>query len=171
MCVLLSLNCPCLHHCRACFSSVSSSFLERARYGSGQQNWLENDTYVYPGGLRAGDTEGGHKTTSVYIAAYYYCFTTITSVGYGDIHPYNDNERVFAIVLEACGGFLYAIIIASLTSIVTSTDSNKRAVAERLDMVRPHTMSESVRYPANLVISARVAVAHTHEPHLGACFM
>ena len=131
----------------------------RDAYVKGARNWLENDVGVYEGGLTASDTEGTARTMSVYISAYYFCFTTITSVGYGDVHPYNDDERLFAIVsgdaegtrrdavplfhvrcrcrqgLEALGGFLYAIIIASLTSIVTSTDSNKRAISERLDMV------------------------------------
>jgi hypothetical protein len=107
----------------------------RQGYDEGLPNWLAADQYLYPEGLRSVDTEGSRRTTSVYIAAYYYCFTTITSVGYGDLHPRNDQERVFAIILEAVGGFLYAIIIASLTSIVTSQDSNKRAIAERLDMV------------------------------------
>jgi len=55
--------------------------------------------------------------------------TVMTSVGFGDISGFCDKERAFVIVLEALGGFMYAIIIAALTSIVSTMDSNQRIVS------------------------------------------
>jgi hypothetical protein len=52
-------------------------------------------------------------------------------VGFGDLHSYNDRERVFSIFLEALGGLLYAMLVASVTSLITSSDSNKIAIAEQ----------------------------------------
>ena len=75
------------------------------------------------------------KLGSVYLSSFYLCFTTITSVGYGDIHPTNDKERIVCVFIEAGGGLVYAMIIASVTSIVTSMDANTRLVQEELDAI------------------------------------
>jgi hypothetical protein len=68
---------------------------------------------------------------------------------------------VFGIILEAVGGVLYAIIIAALTSIVTSTDSNKREVTERLDMVSSYV--DSRRFPEYLGRRVRRYFRHFYE--------
>jgi len=134
----------------------------------GANNWLNNDVWWKKDpsgnggvGFTFRDTEGGPLTRAVYISAYYFCFTTITSVGYGDIHPYNTSERLYGIILEAVGGVLYAIIIAALTSIVTSTDSNKRVVTERLDMVSSYISSR--RFPEELGRRVRRYFRHFYE--------
>jgi len=125
-------------------------------------NWLNNDVYTGDGeGFTHQDTMGGPKVRAIYVSAYYYCYTTITSVGYGDIHPYNDNERLFCLALEALGGFMYAIIIAALTSIATITDTNKRAVGERLDMVASYVKIK--RFPDQLGRRVRRYFRHFFE--------
>jgi len=105
-------------------------------------SWLEAEGWTY-------ETPGKKKyARSVYIAAYYFCLTTMTSVGYGDILPRNDNERAYVIILEAIGGFVYAMVIASLTSVVTTMDSNQRIVSERLDAVSSYVKNR--RFPNRL---------------------
>ena len=37
------------------------------------------------------------KVGHIYLASFYLCFTTITSVGYGDIFPINNSERMVAV--------------------------------------------------------------------------
>ena len=37
------------------------------------------------------------KVGHIYLASFYLCFTTITSVGYGDIYPINNSERAVAV--------------------------------------------------------------------------
>ena len=83
----------------------------------------------------AKDTEAGDKVSSIYIAAYYFCFTTMTTVGYGDIVPYSNSERIVTVCLQVCGGFIMAWVIASLTSIVTSEDANAEIMNARMDAV------------------------------------
>lgn len=46
----------------------------------GKENWLNNDLFNTDGqGFTYKDTEGGSKASSIYIAAYFFCYTTITS--------------------------------------------------------------------------------------------
>lgn len=81
-------------------------------------------------------TEAGSDVVmDIYLAAFYYSFTTMTTVGYGDVTPKNSTERIFAICLECLGGFMYAYVISSLTSIVTMEDANAKHTRERLDAV------------------------------------
>ena len=73
--------------------------------------------------------------TSIYIAAFYFCLTTMTSVGYGDIITRNDGERIFAIILELIGAIIFAMVIAQITAVVSTMDTNARAISEQLDAV------------------------------------
>ena len=116
----------------------------RRGYKSGANNWLENDTYVQSSGWEAGDTTGTSTTAAVYVAAYYFCFTTITSVGYGDIGPRSTTERIFCICLEAIGGCLYALVIAEITSIVTQKDANLKMTSERLDAISSYINNRGI---------------------------
>jgi hypothetical protein len=47
----------------------------------------------------------------LYISACFYIFTTITTVGYGDITPATNAEKVFSTfaMIVACGVFAYIV--------------------------------------------------------------
>ena len=62
-------------------------------------NWLEMWGFI------AEDSLAGDKVSQLYLLSIYFCFTTMTSVGYGDVLPVNDEERVYVILLECTGGF------------------------------------------------------------------
>jgi hypothetical protein len=64
----------------------------------------------------------------------------IISVGYGDITPTNDKERVFCIVLEGVGCVMYALIVATLTSVIMTKDANKRAMSEKLGNISSYVV-------------------------------
>lgn len=78
---------------------------------------------------------GSEAVYSIYVAAFYFTVTTITSVGFGDIYTRNDLERVYVIVLELVGAFAFAAVIGSITSVVTSMDMNAQKTSEQLDSV------------------------------------
>ena len=61
--------------------------------GYGIDTWMLNEIR---GPFVSEDTtgiNGDDPVYSIYIAAFYYCLTTMTSVGYGDVLPYNNMER------------------------------------------------------------------------------
>ena len=114
----------------------------------GHESWLDHDVVIQARltngtSFEPSDTSGGRQSGTIYLAAYYFCFTTMTTVGYGDIYPYNNSERIMCICLQASGAFVAAWVIASLTSIATQEDANAAFVSERMDAVSSCEFNQS----------------------------
>ena len=101
----------------------------------GDLNWLTADSSKQ-GPFKPEDTEGGDRVWSVYLAAFYFTVTTIMSVGYGDVIVQNTDERMLVVLIELFGSFMFAMIVASLTSVVSSQDMNASATGQQLDAVK-----------------------------------
>ena len=76
----------------------------RFSLAEGVDSWLENDIN---GPFVMKDTTAGRHVYSIYLAAFYYALTTMTSIGYGEITPKNNTERLYAVFLEICGAIIY----------------------------------------------------------------
>jgi len=59
----------------------------------------------------------------------------LTTVGYGDVLPSTDTERVYAIVAMVIGGSFYGYIIGSMTSVITDRDIDARAFNDHMEML------------------------------------
>mmetsp|Transcript_9926 Transcript_9926/g.22814 ORF Transcript_9926/g.22814 Transcript_9926/m.22814 type:complete len:504 (-) Transcript_9926:1962-3473(-) len=105
---------------------LACGFVVVGRQGAidGKPNWLENDPVKGPWG--PADTGPDREAGSIYIVAFYFCLTTMTSVGYGDVLPMSDRERIYVIVLEFVGAIVFGLTIALLTSVLGSTGSFSR---------------------------------------------
>jgi hypothetical protein len=58
-----------------------------------------------------------------YIMSLYWAFQTLTTVGYGDFGANNMNEFYMNILWMLCGVIFYAIIVASITSLIATEDN------------------------------------------------
>jgi hypothetical protein len=58
----------------------------------------------------------------LYIAAYYYTVTTVTTVGYGDITGYNSVEKIFCLLLMTSGVVFFSVVSGYLASILQNFD-------------------------------------------------
>lgn len=76
-------------------------------------SWIHNNDFI-----NASDVE-------LYITSLYFCVTTFTTVGYGDITPQTPIEKCFVIVLMLVGIIFFSYFIGSISTILNKTDTNK----------------------------------------------
>jgi len=58
--------------------------------------------------------------------AFYLSFVTLTTIGYGDIHPVTDFGKVFTMLYSTVGIGLMTIFVATVAKAYMSTKTNKR---------------------------------------------
>lgn len=61
----------------------------------------------------------------IYVISLYYMVTTISTVGYGDIHSTNLVERMICIVLMIGGVFFFSFSSGSLTTLITQKETKQ----------------------------------------------
>ena len=65
------------------------------------------------------------STLHYYVISLYWSTTTMTTVGYGDITPYNDIDKVLAITAMVVGILLYGYILGAIAATLTSAFASK----------------------------------------------
>ena len=65
----------------------------------------------------------------------YWAFTTMTTVGYGDISSVTVAEKVWAIGTMIVSGFFFSFVVGRMAGVVAKMDAARTAASERLDMV------------------------------------
>ncbi|XP_068176820.1 potassium voltage-gated channel subfamily H member 1-like isoform X1 [Antennarius striatus] len=84
----------------------------------------------------SGRWEGGPRKDSVYITALYFTMTSLTSIGFGNIAPNTDGEKIFAVAMMMIGSLLYATIFGNVTTIFQQMYANTNRYHEMLNSVR-----------------------------------
>ena len=75
--------------------------------------------------------EESHKATQ-YVASMYWAFSTLTTVGYGDISARTPQEQVYAMGMMLIGVSWYAYIVSSMSSIMSSFDAQNKAIRDKM---------------------------------------
>ncbi|MBN3310975.1 KCNH1 protein, partial [Amia calva] len=83
-----------------------------------------------------GKWEGGPNKESVYITSLYFTMTSLTSIGFGNIAPTTDGEKIFAVAMMMIGSLLYATIFGNVTTIFQQMYANTNRYHEMLNSVR-----------------------------------
>ncbi|GMH57971.1 hypothetical protein TrRE_jg2233 [Triparma retinervis] len=75
---------------------------------------------------------GASHQAEKYIASMYFCVATLTSVGYGDIHPMNYHEQLFNVFLMLVGCVGYAFCIGATSNFIANFNVRKKQKAKLL---------------------------------------
>ena len=70
-----------------------------------------------------------------YILGLYWSFATMSTVGFGDVVPASDNERIYSIAALIFGVSFYSYIVASVSSMVTASDAKSQVYYEKMDAI------------------------------------
>ncbi|MBU2493536.1 MAG: cyclic nucleotide-binding domain-containing protein [Bacteroidetes bacterium] len=68
-----------------------------------------------------------------YISSLYWCITTLTTVGYGDITPNNNLQMLYTIFTEILGVGMYGYVIGNVANILSKRDPAKTQYLENLE--------------------------------------
>eukprot|EP00741_Cyanophora_paradoxa_P003522 tig00000711_g3420.t1 len=76
-----------------------------------------------------------------YIMAFYFVFTTMATVGFGDITPGNTTERLIVIFIEFSGSITYGFVVGGIGQVVQQLNRNQTKYQQEMDAI-----SEYMRY-------------------------
>eukprot|EP00937_MAST-01D_sp_MAST-1D-sp2_P000148 g148.t1 len=93
-------------------------------------NWLDK----YQRGIMGRPAGSGE----VYSIALYWSFTTITTVGFGDIVPHTETERYYTIFAMICGVGFYGYFIATMAALLQNLDANEARYLEKMSAINSY---------------------------------
>ncbi|CAL8316115.1 unnamed protein product [Merluccius merluccius] len=83
-----------------------------------------------------GRWEGGPNKETLYISSLYFTMTSLTTIGFGNIAPTTDGEKIFSVAMMMVGSLLYATIFGNVTTIFQQMYTNTNRYHEMLNNVR-----------------------------------
>ncbi|XP_055885138.1 potassium voltage-gated channel subfamily H member 6-like isoform X4 [Biomphalaria glabrata] len=64
------------------------------------------------------DSSSGPTIKSKYVTALYFTFSSLTSVGFGNVSPNTNSEKIFSILIMLIGSLMYASIFGNVSAII-----------------------------------------------------
>jgi len=142
------------------FVNISGAALRLVVFGY----WLTLVTHFIALGwlfIGAGNPEGEFFTR--YLRALYWCITTISTIGYGDVLPDQDShlQLVYTMVIQLFGVGIYGFVIGNISTLVANLDTAKSEYKAKMGEVLEFMRRRSI--PAQLQAKVREYYAYLWE--------
>lgn len=72
---------------------------------------------------------------TLYLVSYYWAFTILTTVGFGDITAQTNTEMLICIIWMVFGIGVYSFLVGTLTSVLSTIDSKNIILTERVNQI------------------------------------
>ena len=82
-----------------------------------------------------------------YLASLYWAFTTMTTVGYGDITPQNSDEYIFASFMMIIGATVFGYVVGNVSRMMGSLNVGKKRKKDYLRKVKNYLRERKVTKP------------------------
>ena len=93
-----------------------------------------------------------HQLGPAYVAALYWVFTTITTVGYGDITSETTGERIYAIFAMIVGTGLFGYILSTMTTLLSDSIRGNVQMQAKLNQLQQFMDNRALPYELKLRI-------------------
>ncbi|XP_054888072.1 potassium voltage-gated channel subfamily H member 7-like [Poeciliopsis prolifica] len=116
--VLMLLMCifALIAHWLACIwyaiGNVEKPYLEH------KIGWLDNLALSIGKRYNYSDPNSGPSIKDKYVTALYFTFSSLTSVGFGNVSPNTNSEKIFSICVMLIGSLMYASIFGNVSAII-----------------------------------------------------
>eukprot|EP00945_MAST-04E_sp_MAST-4E-sp1_P001929 g1929.t1 len=94
-----------------------------------------------------GDADENQVATNLgikYTAAIYWAFTTMTTVGYGDVTPQTLPEKWMAIIAMILGATIFGFVVGSVSSMVGKMDVGAARLREQMAMIKDYMREQDL---------------------------
>jgi len=82
----------------------------------------------------------------VYVASLYWSVLTLAAVGYGDIVPTNDGERLFTVFVMLAGAYYFGFVVGNITSIVAARNVRNTEFYAHMDQLNQFMKQQHLPY-------------------------
>ncbi|KAG9350046.1 hypothetical protein JZ751_026399 [Albula glossodonta] len=80
--------------------------------------WLDNLADQIGKHYNDSDSRSGPSIKDKYVTALYFTFSSLTSVGFGNVSPNTNSEKIFSICVMLIGSLMYASIFGNVSAII-----------------------------------------------------
>ena len=88
-----------------------------------------------------------------YLDSIYWALMTLTTVGYGDIIPVNDRERMYTLLCLLVGAIVFGFLLSTLGSLLSNVDPTAVLIEEKLREVKEYLRWHGVPLELSLSVN------------------